>query len=203
MHHDKYGSSSEKHLGVLPDQISFFNEVEVAAVSSISEEPFQADSNNKAKQNKKRTRKDMILDDIPVEEVLIELDGDEMNCDICGTILKPLGKQFVRDEIQYIPSSLKIIRYTRMVYECPKCKKSDKPVIFRALAPTSLLNHSLASPSSVAYVMYQKYVQGILLYRLEKEWERMGVLLSRTTMANWVKCMTTSLQEVVIMQSLT
>ena len=34
--------------------------------------------------------------------------------------------------------------------------------------------------------MYQKYVQGIPLYRQEKDWERMGILLSRATMANWV-----------------
>ena len=48
------------------------------------------------------------------------------------------------------------------------------------------MNHSLASPSSVAHVMYQKYMQGIPLYRQEKDWERMGILLSRATMANWV-----------------
>ena len=48
------------------------------------------------------------------------------------------------------------------------------------------MNHSLASPSSVAHVMYRKYMQGIPLYRQEKDWERMGILLSRATMANWV-----------------
>ncbi len=186
MRHDKYGSSSEKHAGTLPDQISFFNEVEIEAAPLVCDEPFEADSAGKAKKNSKRSRKDLIIGDIPVEEVLIELEGDELACDICGSTLKPLGKEFVREELRYIPSSLKIIRYTRMSYECPKCKHSDRPVIVRTLAPTSLMNHSLASPSSVAYVMYQKYVQGIPLYRLEKEWERMGIMLSRTTMANWV-----------------
>lgn len=48
------------------------------------------------------------------------------------------------------------------------------------------MNHSLASPSTVAHVMYQKYMQGIPLYRQEKDWERMGIMLSRATMANWV-----------------
>lgn len=186
MRHDKYGSSSEKHLGVLPGQISFFNEVEIEAAPLVSDEPFTADSKGKAVKNGKRTRKDMIIDDIPVEEYLIELEDDDQNCDICSSRLKPIGKTFVRDEIRYIPSSLKIIRYMRMNYECPECKHTDRPVIIRPVAPPSLLNHSLASPSSVAYVMYQKYVQGIPLYRLEKEWERMGIILSRTTMANWV-----------------
>lgn len=48
------------------------------------------------------------------------------------------------------------------------------------------MNHSLASPSSVARVMYQKYVNGMPLYRQEKEWEQQGIALSRATMANWI-----------------
>ncbi|KPU43151.1 transposase IS66 family protein [Oxobacter pfennigii] len=48
------------------------------------------------------------------------------------------------------------------------------------------MNHSLASPSSVAYVMYQKYVNSMPLYRQEKDWESHGIALSRGTMANWI-----------------
>ncbi len=48
------------------------------------------------------------------------------------------------------------------------------------------MRHSLASPSSVAHVMYQKYVNAMPLYRQEKEWEQYGIKLSRATLANWV-----------------
>ena len=34
--------------------------------------------------------------------------------------------------------------------------------------------------------MYQKYVNSVPLYRQEKDWEQMGIALSRATMANWV-----------------
>lgn len=51
---------------------------------------------------------------------------------------------------------------------------------------TSLMNHSLASPSSVANVMYQKYVNSMPLYRQEKDWENLGIALKRNTMANWI-----------------
>jgi len=34
--------------------------------------------------------------------------------------------------------------------------------------------------------MYQKYVNGLPLYRQEKEWEQLGLALSRATMANWI-----------------
>lgn len=81
---------------------------------------------------------------------------------------------------------LQIVRYVRMAYECPKCKHTERPFIKKALTPTSLMNHSLASPSSVANVMYQKYVNSVPLYRQEKDWEQMGISLSRATMSNWV-----------------
>lgn len=48
------------------------------------------------------------------------------------------------------------------------------------------MKHSLASPSTVAYIMAQKYVDGLPLARQEKIWAREGVSLSRATMANWV-----------------
>lgn len=54
----------------------------------------------------------------------------------------------------------------------------------KALTPTSLMNDSLASPSSVANIMYQKYVNGIPLYRQEKGWEQLAISLKRTMMAN-------------------
>ena len=51
-----------------------------------------------------------------------------------------------------------------------------------------LLKHSLASPSTVAYVMYQKYVNSVPLYRQE-DWKSLGVKPPRATLADWViKC---------------
>ena len=63
MRHDKYGSSSEKKLGVLTDQLSIFNEVEIEAAPPVFDEPFVADAKGKVTKNSKRTRKDMIMDD--------------------------------------------------------------------------------------------------------------------------------------------
>lgn len=54
------------------------------------------------------------------------------------------------------------------------------------MTPVPLMNHSLASPTTVANVMYEKYVNSILLCRQEKEWEQLGLALSRATMANWI-----------------
>ncbi|MCK9912796.1 IS66 family transposase, partial [Microbacteriaceae bacterium K1510] len=36
------------------------------------------------------------------------------------------------------------------------------------------------------WVMYQKFVNSMPLYRQEKEWKSIGLDLSRATMANWM-----------------
>lgn len=182
---DKFGSSSEKTpKNEFSEQLFLFNEAEVEADSSVSE-PIVKDVKGYKRVFGKKTREE-ILKDLPVREILCDLVDEEKICDQCGTQLKPLGKETVREELEYIPAQLRIVRYVRWTCECPRCKHTEKRFIRKAPYPTSLMNHSLASPSSVARVMYQKYVNGMPLYRQEKEWEQQGIALSRATMANWI-----------------
>ena len=52
--------------------------------------------------------------------------------------------------------------------------------------PQPVLAKSIASPSSVAHVIAQKYQFSMPLYRQEQEWKSIGIALSRATLANWV-----------------
>jgi len=49
-----------------------------------------------------------------------------------------------------------------------------------------VIKKSMASASTVAHVMYEKYVNAMPLHRQEKNWANQGVILSRATLANWV-----------------
>ena len=92
----------------------------------------------------------------------------------------------MRKELEYIPATLKVVEYVSVHYGCPKCKTDEeKPNIIHAPVPPALLR-SYASPSIVAWVIYSKYVNGMPLYRQEKDWLQYGFELSRSTMANWV-----------------
>ena len=181
---DKFGPSSEKTPKQVEGQLSLFNETEIEADATI-EEPIKKTVKGYTKTSTK-TKREELIKDLPVREVLCESAPEDMNCPRCNSELRPIGKETVREELEYIPAKLQIVRYVRMSYECPKCKHSDKPYIQKANTPTSLMNHSLASPSSVAHVMYEKYVNSVPLYRQEKDWEQLGIALSRATMANWV-----------------
>ena len=171
---EKFGSSSEKTPKQIDGQISLFNEVEIEA-DDTAKEPVTKEVHGYTRRDPK-TRREELIKDLPVREVLCESSPEDLECPRCNTELKPIGKEVVREELEYIPAKLQIVRYVRMSYECPKCKHTDHPYIQKALTPTSLMNHSLASPSSVANVMYQKYVNAIPLYRQEKDWETWGFL---------------------------
>lgn len=103
--------------------------------------------------------------------------------------MKLLGKNMVREVPEFIPAKLKLNRYWQYTYYCPCCKKAGRLATKAIPAPKPLLNHSMASPSVVAEVIYQKYVNHVPLYRQEQEWKGRDVAFSRTTMANWtIRC---------------
>ena len=184
---EKFGSSSEKTPKQIEGQLSLFNEAEIEADSN-SAEPVICCKGSMYHRKPKASR-EKLLKDLPVEEFPCVLHPDDMFCNQCGTALKEIGFVKARDEIEYIPAKVQIIRYMQHMQqacECPTCKHTVRPFIKKAAVPRSVLNHSLASLSSVSYVMYQKYVNSIPLYRQEKDWEQMGIALSRATMANWV-----------------
>ena len=170
----KFGSCSEKTPRIADGvQLNLFNEAELEASPDVPE-PIISKSGKLYRRNPK-TKREEILKDLPVEEIECDIHESECTCPKCNTKLSPIGKETVREELEYIPAQLKVIRYVRLAYGCPECKKKGEPYIKKALTPTSLMNHSLASPTAVAHVMYQKYVNSMPLYRQEQEWKQMGL----------------------------
>ena len=138
---------------------------------------------------KPKATREEILAGLPVIEVPCTVPDEDRNCPYCNTPMEVIGKKVVREELRIIPAKVERIQYVQEVLGCPECKKDGASVIVGAETPSPLLKHSLASPSTVAYVMYQKYVNSIPLYRQEADWKQMGVKLGRATLANWViKC---------------
>lgn len=185
---EKFGSSSEKTpKSQIEGQLCLFNEAELEDPNKCEEPIVQKVDGYYRKPT--RTRRAEIIKNLPVREIPCDIPAEDMFCNQCGSGLKLIGYEKVREELEYIPARLQIVRYNRAACECPKCKHTEHPFIKKAESPSSLMNHSLASPSSVANVMYQKYVNSVPLYRQEKDWEHLGLALSRATMAHWmIRC---------------
>lgn len=141
---------------------------------------------------RKKGDRDKLTEGLARETVECVLNPEEAACRVCGSGLKVIGKKKVRSEMEYIPAKLVLKDYVQYVYKCGECGKSAEhpyDAIHSAPVPAPVLMHSIASPSSAAWILYQKYVLSVPLYRQERDFQRMGAALKRDTMANWaIRC---------------
>lgn len=90
----KFGSSSEKTpREEISDQLSLFNEAELEADPHVPE-PVVKDVNG-YKRRKAKTKREVLLKDLPVKEILCEIPEEDLYCGNCGVTLKPIGKETV------------------------------------------------------------------------------------------------------------
>jgi len=178
----RFGASSEQ---THPDQLALdmFNEAEALSDPTVSEPTVESITYKRKKQVGGREAK---LGALPVERIEYRLSEEERSCPCCAEQLREMSTE-VRRELAVIPEVVKAVEHVRYVYVCDRCEKEEITTPIRtASMPTPMAPGSLASPSIVAYIMSQKYADSLPLYRQEAHFLRMGIELSRQTMANWL-----------------
>ena len=109
MRKQRFGSSSEKtpkaEVGV---QLNIFNEAE-QEVSPDAPEPVEKHVDGYLRKNPK-TKREELLKDLPVREIECDVHEDECICPECTAKLVRIGRETVREELEYIPAQLNIIR---------------------------------------------------------------------------------------------
>lgn len=180
----RFGAGSERTVELL-DQISFFNEAEAYAEPTASEPEPEENLHRKKKQKGKR---ELDLSQLPTERVIHELPEEERVCPECGGLLHPCGQEILRRELVYIPAQYKVREHIQTVYSCRQCEKTGQSVpMKKSNVPAPVIPGSgLASASLLAHILNSKYTLALPLYRQEQEFARLGVPISRQTMANWI-----------------
>ena len=178
-----FSGSSERYIS--EEQISLFNEAEVNA-DPDAKEPGKLDVLPVVKQKKKKGHKKELTAKLPKETIEYKLTDEERVCPKCGEELGEMNT-IVRTEIEVIPAKYKAVEHRTQEYSCKNCdKKGTEGTIITAPSPKGLFRNSLASPSIVADIMWKKYGLAQPLYRQAQELLRIGLRLSRGTLANWV-----------------
>ena len=189
-----YGQKSEKTEVILEnaEQLCMFNEAEENANKEVREREKDVIV-PEHKRKSKRTHEEA-FENLPVEEVIHEVEDKE--CPDCGEQMKAIGKEFVRDELVYVPARLFVRKHFVEVVKCPVCGEDESldalyadvpaPVFKRAAAPVPMIPHSFCSPELLAHILYEKYVMAVPLERQAKDFKAMGMTLSTATLANWV-----------------
>ncbi|TYQ15411.1 UNVERIFIED_CONTAM: transposase [Acetivibrio alkalicellulosi] len=181
--HRLYGRSSEKT--VINEQISLFNEAE--ALSDVNPEvPEPSIEEITYKRKKRKGHREEMLKDLPVEVIEYKLSEDELFCENCNSNLHEIRTE-VRKELEVIPATVKVIEHVRYIYGCRNCDNNgiDNPIVTTKM-PEPPIPKSIASASTIAHVMVQKFMFGLPLYRQEQQWKQLDLDISRQTMSNWL-----------------
>ena len=209
-----FGKKSEKMIPQVPaaagEQLSLFNEAEEFADSAVPD-PLEAEEIKVSAHKRKKNARKELFAKFPVLTQDYLLGTPARNCDECGREMDLIGKELVKEEYEFIPAHIEKHEFYRGVYRC-KCCENGKPecfhcpfaseercavcrnrprtIIKKAQLPLEyrypFLKHSYASPSTVAQVIYAKYVQAIPLDRQVKDWERAEFPMSKATLCNWI-----------------
>jgi len=184
----QFGTSSEKSAAIDGgEQLSVFNEAEVTADPSVAEPALEQVAAHARK--KPKGKREMDFSGLPVEQVIHELPESERVCPDCGGPMHACGHEVYRRELAVIPAQFKVKEHLQTAYSCRHCEKAsdDTVPMLKSVVPAPVIRGSgVASPSLLAYVAHQKYVLALPLYRQEQEFKRLGLNLSRQTMANWM-----------------
>lgn len=181
-----FGSKTEKSKYIdgqtsLFDDDPSFNEPE-----QTEEQSQQTVSYTVVRKVQRKKRNDSLRDDIEVEAV--HHHPENTVCDCCQGQMSEIGSTIIREEAEFIPARMKKIQHIEHAYECKNCKGDtfQKAQIKRGKAPQAPIQRSIASPSVLAKVIYDKFAQYLPLYRQVKEWERYGLNTNDKNLSNWV-----------------
>lgn len=158
-------------------KIVFFNEAEAVSDPEI-EEPEELELQKISR--RKKGKKDQDLFGIPVRRIDHYLTEQELEDEFGKNGWKQLPDTISR-QYCFVPAKVEIEEHHIGVY----ADRKDEHMV-RAPHPKSLFHGSLVSPSLGAAIMNGKYVNAVPLYRLEKEFTRYGLAISRANMANWM-----------------
>ena len=131
-------------------------------------------SNQKAKERKK-----LIFPGFPVKRIDHYLSETELEEEFGEKGWKQLPDAISR-KYHFVPAKVEVEEHHIGVY----ASKTDEHMV-KAGHPKALLHGSLVSPSLAAAIINGKYVNAVPLYRLEQEFQRYGLQITRQNMANW------------------
>ena len=182
---NRFGRSSEKFeienqicFKEVDGNIVFFNEAE-AVCNLDAEEPEDLEI-KPTRKPKTAGKKADDMAGLPVNIINHYLSEEELIAEFGENGWKQLPDA-VSKRYHFIPAKVEVDEHHVGVY----VSKTDGHIV-KAPHPKALLHGSAVSPSLAAAVMNGKYVNAVPLYRLEQEFTRYGLAITRQNMANWM-----------------
>lgn len=132
--------------------------------------------------NKSSSNKLTFPEDLPVEQIIIDIKEEEKVCSETGKPLTKIGED-VSQKLAFKPGSYYIKETIRPKYAA---LKDGEKTIISAEIPDSLLSGSKADESFLADILVKKFADHLPLYRQSEMLAREGINISRQLLAQWV-----------------
>jgi transposase len=180
-----FGRSTQQDMAeVNPDQGLLFNEAEVLAAIEAAEAEYAARKTKVEAHERCHTGgRRPIPEHFPRIRIEHDLPEEQKLCTKCPTShpLRRIGEE-TRECYRYEPPKVSVEQHVRPTYVCEH--RHEAPIT--APAPAVILPKSMASPSLLAYLVISKFVDGLPIYRVSRQLERLGMELSPGTAGSWV-----------------
>lgn len=179
--HKLYGTKSEKLSPAEHLQLCLFNEAEQGAAEPEPEEKTPVAAHARGA---KRGRKPL-PEGLPRVEVVLDVPEEQKHC-ACGAEKSVIGEE-TAERLDVIPAQIQVIREIRPKYACRACEgvDDDGPTVVIAPPAAHIIPKGIATAGLLAFVITGKFEDALPFYRQAKQFARIGVEVSRTTMCGW------------------
>lgn len=204
-----YGTRSEKFN---PDQLLLFPEVSPVAAGGVSATPPAELDAPKSKRKCRPHGRRRLPENLPRRPVHHELSEAERLC-ACGQVRVDIGTD-VSEQLDWQPASFFVYQHHVHKYACPRCARLDAaadtpttgieppasatpteppappaprgPAVVSAAKPAMPIAKGLPGPGLLAHIIVSKYFDHLPLHRQERQYERQGCPLDRSTTCDWM-----------------
>ena len=170
------------------EQKSLLEETIDADLAALQAELDKVRPSEKDTGEKKQPKREALPAHLPRREVHHEPANTTCHC---GCALKRIGED-VAEKLDYAPGVFTVERHVRGKWVCTKCE-----TLVQAPVAPHIIDKGLPTSGLLAQVLVAKFLDHLPRYRQERIFERAGLAIARSTLAQWVGECGTQLQPLV------
>src|SRR5437762_1733585 len=189
LRHEQFGQSSER--GALLDQLELqlTDLEENAAQAETAAQMAAADKITVPSFERRKPARRPLPEHLPRERLVYPVPA---TCPCCGdSRLRKIGED-VTETLELIPRQWKVIQHVREKLVCRACEAITQPP-----APSHPIARGRAGPKLLAHILFAKYGLHLPLNRQSDVYQREGIDLDVSTLADWVGASAATLMTLV------
>lgn len=188
LRHEQFGQSSER--GALLDQLELqLADLEENAGQAETAAQMAAEKIAVPSFERRKPARRPLPEHLPRERIVYPVPAI---CPCCGdSRLRKIGED-VTETLELVPCQWKVIQHVREKLVCRACEAITQPP-----APSHPIARGRAGPKLLAHVLFAKYGLHLPLHRQSDVYQREGIDLDVSTLADWVGASAATLMPLV------